>query len=210
MQIETLTPFKQADYFPATQFNLAAQKPTVVEVFAGAGGLALGFEAAGFQHVLLNEVDKKCCETLKLNRPDWPISQVDIATVDFTVYRNQIDVVAGDFPCQAFSVAGKKKGFADKRGALFFEYARAVQEIQPKLFIAENVKGLLFHENGKTLDTVVRTLAEGGYRVQLQVLKAVHYQVPQKRERIFIVAVRKDIEINFYFPVFDETIPAGW
>lgn len=199
--------FPVTNHFPAEQPALIQQKPTVIELFTGGGGLALGFEAAGFQHVLLNEVDKKCCETLLFNRPLWPVQKADIKTVDFTEYQNKIDVVAGGFPCQAFSVAGKQMGFNDKRGILFFEYARAVREIKPKLFIAENVKGLLYHEKGKTLEIILETLRDSGYNVlKPQVLKAVNYQVPQKRERVFIVGIRKDIAADFHFPVPNDTV----
>lgn len=188
--------------------NLIKPKPTVIELFAGAGGLALGFEQAGFHHVLLNENDKHCCAALKINRPScWPVLDVDITAIDFTSYKHKSDVVTGGFPCQAFSIAGKKRGFADKRGALFFEFARAVVEIQPKLFIAENVKGLLFHEKGKTLKLMLQILANAGYKLlQPQVLKAIHYQVPQKRERLFIVGIREDIVTSFYFPLPDTTV----
>lgn len=182
-------------------------KPTVLELFAGGGGLALGFEQAGFRHSLLNEVDKRCCETLRFNRPEWPIKQADIMTMNFKPYRGMADVVAGGFPCQAFSVAGKKEGFNDRRGALFFEYARAVRETQPKLFIAENVKGLLYHDKGKTLETVLKTLAGSGYRVlPPKLMKATNYRVPQARERVFIVGVRNDIEHEFEFPAPDKSI----
>jgi DNA (cytosine-5)-methyltransferase 1 len=183
------------------------KKPTVLELFAGGGGMALGFEQAGFRHVLLNELKKRCCETLRLNRPHWPVKHADISTLDFSNYKDKVDVVAGGFPCQAFSMAGKRQGFDDKRGALFFEYARAIQEIKPKLFIAENVKGLLFHDKGKTLDVILKTLSEAGYKVlPPQLLKAIHYRVPQKRERLFIVGIRNDIDLPFNFPLPEEEI----
>ena len=190
-----------------SQIENQQEKPTVLELFAGGGGMALGFEQAGFQHVLLNEVNRRCCETLRLNRPDWPVEQADISTIDFSAYRGKVDVVAGGFPCQAFSVAGKQQGFSDKRGALFFEYARAIREIKPKLFIAENVKGLLFHDKGKTLEVILETLSEAGYKVfQPQLLKAINYRVPQKRERVFIVGIRNDIDIDFNFPIPEEEV----
>ncbi|MDN5578462.1 MAG: DNA (cytosine-5-)-methyltransferase, partial [Chryseobacterium sp.] len=113
-----------------------------IELFAGAGGLALGLEEAGFKHVLLNELDKSACATLRHNRPNWNVIEGDIRKVDFTAYKNSIDLLTGGFPCQAFSYAGKKLGFEDIRGTMFFEFARALKEIQPKIFLAENVKGL--------------------------------------------------------------------
>lgn len=211
MRVEKITTINNSSLNACLRNVEASQilqcKPTVLELFAGGGGMALGFEQAGFQHVLLNEVNKRCCETLKLNRPNWPVEQADISTLDFKHYRGKVDVVAGGFPCQAFSVAGKRGGFDDQRGALFFEYARAVREIQPKLFVAENVKGLLFHDKGKTLEVIIKTLSESGYRVLApQLMKAVCYRVPQIRERVFIVGIRNDLNLNFDFPVPNEKI----
>ncbi|RXS91511.1 DNA cytosine methyltransferase [Acinetobacter junii] len=165
-----------------------------IELFAGAGGLALGLEEAGFKHVLLNEVDKSACATLRHNRPNWNVIEGDIRKVDFTTYKNSIDLLTGGFPCQAFSYAGKKLGFEDIRGTMFFEFARALKEIQPKIFLAENVKGLLSHDDGKTLETIKNIINELGYElVENNIYKAIFYKVPQKRERLILVGVRKDL-----------------
>ncbi|MDN5638890.1 MAG: DNA (cytosine-5-)-methyltransferase [Staphylococcus equorum] len=161
-----------------------------IELFAGAGGLALGLEEAGFKHVLLNELDKSACATLRHNRPNWNVIEGDIRKVDFTAYKNSIDLLTGGFPCQAFSYAGKKLGFEDIRGTMFFEFARALKEIQPKIFLAENVKGLLSHDDGKTLETIKNIINE---LVEDNVYKAIFYKVPQKRERLILVGVRKDL-----------------
>lgn len=170
------------------------KKFTVLELFAGAGGMALGLEKAGLSAVMLNEIDKHACNTLRLNRPDWNVVEGDVAGIDFSQYKGKVDVLAGGFPCQAFSYAGKKMGFEDTRGTLFFEFARAVQEVQPKILLAENVRGLLNHDNGKTLQTIVNAIDEIGYSlVDPKVLKAIFYQVPQKRERLILVAIRKDL-----------------
>lgn len=185
----------------AINFVTPKRKYTSIELFAGAGGLALGFEQAGFHHSLLNEYDKLACETLRKNRPEWNICEGDIRTIDFSKYKNKIDLLTGGFPCQAFSYAGKKMGFNDARGTLFFEYARAVKEIKPKICIAENVRGLLNHESGKTLSGMISVLEELGYKVlEPRVLKAIHYNVPQKRERLILVAIRKDIKNDFFYP----------
>lgn len=104
--------------------------------------------------MLLNEFDKHACQTLRENRPKWNVIEGDISNVDFTEYKNQIDILSGGFPCQAFSYAGKKLGFEDTRGTLFFEFARAVKETNPKVIVAENVRGLLKHENGNTLAAI--------------------------------------------------------
>ncbi len=176
---------------------------TSVELFAGAGGLALGMHLAGFQHILLNELVGSACDTLRANHPEWNVLQEDIHKVDFRPLQGQVDLLTGGFPCQAFSFAGKKGGFKDTRGTLFFELARAVSEIHPRVFLCENVKGLLSHDNGRTLDTIKNAIAELGYTlVDPRVLKAVMYQVPQKRERLFLVAVRNDIAplAEFHWP----------
>lgn len=173
----------------------------VLELFAGAGGLALGLEKAGLKCVALNEIDKWACETLRENRPNWNVLEGDIKNFDFTKYKNKVDVVTGGFPCQAFSYAGKKLGLNDARGTLFYEFARAVQEVNPAICIGENVRGLLSHEKGKTLQGMISILDEIGYNVApVQVLKAINYRVPQKRERLILVGIRKDIDVDFEYP----------
>lgn len=176
---------------------------TSVELFAGAGGLALGMHMAGFHHVLLNEMDGMACRTLKRNHPEWNVLEGDIHQVDFTPLRGMVDFLSGGFPCQAFSYAGKKGGLNDTRGTLFFEMARAIREIQPKVFMGENVKGLLSHDDGRTLEVIRNAIAELGYTlVEPRVLKAIMYQVPQKRERLILIAIRNDIagRVQFHWP----------
>ena len=181
---------------PERQFNS-------VELFAGGGGLALGMSLAGFHHVLLNEFDTAACKTLKTNKPEWNVIEGDVRHIDFTPLRGKVDFLSGGFPCQAFSYAGKGAGFNDTRGTLFFELARAVKEIQPKVFMGENVKGLISHENGRTFETIKNTIAELGYTlVESRVLRAIMYQVPQKRERLILIAIRNDIaqNVEFHWP----------
>ena len=173
---------------------------TAIDLFAGAGGTALGLENAGLQHLLLNEYDKNAAATLRKNRPQWKVDDSDIAKVDFRYLRGKVDVVEGGFPCQAFSYAGKKMGFEDTRGTLFHEFARAVKEIQPKIAIGENVRGLLTHDEGRTLRTMVAILQGLGYRVVYKVLRSQYMDVPQKRERLLIFAVRKDLDTPILFP----------
>ncbi|OJF77487.1 MAG: DNA (cytosine-5-)-methyltransferase [Treponema sp. CETP13] len=178
-----------------------------IELFAGAGGLALGFEKAGLHHVLLNEIDKQACKTLRKNRPNWNVTEADIHTLDFTPYKNKIDVLSGGFPCQSFSYAGKRLGFNDARGTLFFEYARAIKETNPKICIGENVRGLVSHDKGRTLKGMINILEELGYRVlPPKILKAIYYNVPQKRERLVLVAIRNDIKTDFHYPESNDTI----
>lgn len=181
---------------PVRQFNS-------IELFAGGGGLALGMSLAGFHHVLLNEFETAACKTLKTNKPEWNVIEGDVRHIDFTPLRGKIDFLSGGFPCQAFSYAGKGAGFNDTRGTLFFELARAVKEIQPKVFMGENVKGLISHEKGRTFETIKNTIAELGYTlVEPRVLRAIMYQVPQKRERLILIAIRNDIaqKVEFHWP----------
>lgn len=174
---------------------------SVLELFAGAGGLAVGLEKAGLKCVALNEIDKWACETLRRNRPNWNVLEGDIKDYDFSEYRGQVDVVTGGFPCQAFSYAGKKLGLNDARGTLFYEFARVVQEVNPAICIGENVRGLLSHDKGKTLQGMISILDEIGYNVvPVEVLKAINYRVPQKRERLILVGIRKDIDVSFQYP----------
>ena len=173
----------------------------VLELFAGAGGLAVGMEKDGLKCVALNEIDKHACETLRKNRPNWNVLEGDIKNFNFTEYHNQVDVVTGGFPCQAFSYAGKRLGFEDARGTLFYEFARVVKEVNPPICIGENVKGLLNHDNGKTLKGMISILDEIGYNVMpVKVLKAINFKVPQKRERLILVGIRKDINQKYEYP----------
>ena len=160
-------------------------KFTVLELFAGAGGMALGFERAGLESVALVEIDKDACATLRKNRPGWNVLHQDVSEVDFSKF--DVDVVSGGFPCQAFSYAGKGLGFEDTRGTLFFEFARAIKESKPKIFIGENVEGLKSHDGGRTLRTMVRVLTDLGYDLQMKVLNATDYSVAQKRKRVFLI-----------------------
>ncbi len=173
----------------------------VLELFAGAGGLAIGLEKAGIKCVALNEIDKWACETLRKNRPNWNVFEGDIKTFSFHQYNGQVDVVTGGFPCQSFSYAGKRLGFEDARGTLFYEFARVVNEVRPLICVGENVRGLLNHDNGKTIEGMISILDEIGYKVMpIQVLKAINFNVPQKRERLILVGIRKDIELKYEYP----------
>lgn len=189
------------DFILTSNYVEANNEYKVLELFAGAGGLAVGLEKAGLKCAVLNEIDKFACATLRKNRPNWNLLEGDVKDFHFTEYKGKIDVVTGGFPCQAFSYAGKKLGLADARGTLFYEYARVVNEVRPPICLGENVRGLLSHENGKTLLGMISILDEIGYNmVPVRVLKAINYKVPQKRERLILVGIRKDITINFEYP----------
>lgn len=189
------------DEEPELQAETPKKKFSVLELFAGAGGLALGLEKAGLGCVLLNEIDKDACNTLRTNRPNWNVVEGDVSTIDFKPYRGVVDVLTGGFPCQAFSYAGKKLGMEDVRGTLFYQFARAVKETEPLIAIGENVRGLLTHDKGRTLQTMINVLDEIGYEVlPPRVLKAIFHRVPQKRERLIIVALKKGSGLNFEYP----------
>jgi DNA (cytosine-5)-methyltransferase 1 len=171
---------------------------TCIDLFAGGGGTALGLSHAGFNHLLLSEFDKSACHTLRTNRPDWNVVEGDVAQIDFSNFRGKVDLVEGGFPCQAFSHAGKKLGFEDARGTLFYEFARCVKETMPKIAVGENVRGLLNHDSGRTLKTMISILQSIkdengiGYKVAFKILHSQFLDVPQKRERLIIIAVRDD------------------
>ncbi|MDA1061047.1 MAG: DNA cytosine methyltransferase [bacterium] len=177
---------------------MTAKKPTVIELFAGAGGMAIGLEKAGFETKLLVEIDKNCVSTLKKNRPKWNVVEGDIQKIDFKGMK--ADVVTGGFPCQAFSHAGNKLGFEDTRGTLFYEFARAVKEIRPKIFLAENVEAILRNQNGKTIETIMDVLSSFGYYVQYEILNALNYGVAQKRKRVIFIGTKKGIKFQYPKP----------
>ncbi|MDP1743783.1 MAG: DNA (cytosine-5-)-methyltransferase [Candidatus Amesbacteria bacterium] len=172
----------------------------IIELFTGAGGTALGLENAGLVHELAVELDKNACKTIRSNRPHWNLLEDDIRNIDFKPWKGKVDIIEGGFPCQSFSYAGKGMGFGETRGTLFFEFARAIQETMPKIAVGENVKGLLKHDQGRTLDTMLKKLNEIGYRVGYKVLRSQYLDVPQKRERLIIIAVRNDLSFPLLLP----------
>lgn len=181
------------------------KKFNAVELFAGAGGLALGLEKAGFNDVALVEIDKYACATLRKNRPHWNVIEDDVVEVSEKGIRSyigdiEVDLLSGGYPCQAFSYAGHKKGLEDVRGTMFYYYAKILEELMPKVFLAENVKGLVSHDGGKTLKTMIEVFEQIGYKVQHKVLMAWDYGVAQKRQRIVIIGVRNDLDVEFKYP----------
>lgn len=180
------------------------KKYSVVELFAGCGGLALGFEEAGLNCLFANDIDRDSCKTLKENRPYWNVVNRDIHEITDNEFKKLkgADVVSGGFPCQAFSYAGKKMGFNDTRGTLFYEFARAVKIIKPQICIAENVRGLISHDNGNTLKTIIDVMENDiGYEViNPQMCQAIFYEVPQKRERLFLIGIKKGSGLKFNYP----------
>ena len=175
---------------------------TNIELFAGAGGLALGLEQAGIEGLVFIESNKNVCKTLRKNRPKRNIIEDDIANVDFIKYKGKVDIVSGGAPCQAFSYAGKRLGFGDTRGTLFEQFARCVKEVEPKIFLFENVKGLLTHDKGRTFKTIKHEFESLGYKIQYDVLNSAYYGVAQKRQRLIVIGVRNDLKdvIKFNYP----------
>lgn len=182
---------------------------TTIELFAGAGGLALGVEKAGFRTLGLIEFDKNASDTLKKNRPEWNVINDDIANIScmdledyFSIKKGDLDLLSGGAPCQAFSYAGKRLGLEDARGTLFYHYAIFLDKLQPKMFLFENVKGLQTHDQGKTYKTMLNIFTNTGYTIQKKVLNAWEYGVPQKRERLITIGIRNDLinEVSFKFP----------
>jgi DNA (cytosine-5)-methyltransferase 1 len=176
-----------------------------IELFAGGGGMALGFEKAGFTPLLLVEKDKDACATLKTNRPDWPVCNEDVAKVNYAGFNP--DVVTGGWPCQAFSHVGKGLGFNDVRGTLFYEFARCVKETKPSVFVGENVYGLLTHDKGRTFEVVLSVLSSLGYSVEYKLVNSADYNVPQKRQRLIIIGVNKSLDSGFRWPNVIRPIP---
>ena len=180
-----------------------------IELFAGAGGLALGLEKAGFEEIGLVEIDKTACETLRLNRPNWNVIEEDIIKFsqkdllkEFNLKKGELDLLSGGYPCQSFSYAGKRLGIDDVRGTMFYYYAEFLRQLQPKMFLAENVKGLTTHDGGKTMQTMLDVFKELGYEVEWKVLDAWNYGVAEKRQRVVIIGIRNDLKdkIKFEYP----------
>lgn len=170
-----------------------------IDLFAGIGGIRLGFEAVGGHCVFSSEFDEDACKTYEANfgeHPSGDITKIDAKDIpDF-------DILLGGFPCQAFSIIGKKEGFANETcGTLFFEIERILKEKRPQSFMLENVRNLTAHDNGNTFKVIRKHLESMGYTVYAKVLNALDFGVPQKRERIIIVGFKDPILFAFPSPV---------
>lgn len=180
------------------------KKYTAVELFAGAGGLALGLEQAGFKELGLVEIDKNARDTLKLNRPNWNVINTDITKI-VDIRRCipkgvTVDLLSGGYPCQSFSYAGKRRGLEDTRGTLFYSYAQILKQLMPKMFLVENVKGLTTMDHGRTLGTMIDVFTSIGYKTKYKVLNAWDYGVAEKRQRMILIGLRKDLSLSYHFP----------
>ncbi len=165
---------------------------TFVEVCAGGGGLSSGLIKAGLQPILLNDFDKDCCKTLNKNHPDINVICSSFDKLELP----EADIIVGGVPCQSFSQSGLRKGLQDPRGQLMHSFAKQVNKMKPKLFMIENVKGLITHNSGETLQSIIN-LFDKEYDIQYELLNAVDFNVPQKRERVFIVGTR---QYKFVYP----------
>lgn len=196
--------------FSTKEIPFPAQKDTkftFIDLFAGIGGMRIAFQNLGGKCVFSSEIDEQAQKTYAINFGDIPNG--DITKINEDEIPNH-DVLVGGFPCQAFSIAGKRGGFNDTRGTLFFDVARIIKAKQPKAFFLENVKGLTNHRGGKTLATILNVLRNDlGYIVpEPKIINAKNFGVPQNRERIFIVGFRADLGIkeeNFSYPEATDT-----
>lgn len=170
----------------------------VISLFAGAGGLDLGFKKAGFDIVLANEYDSAIWETYERNH-NTKLIKDDIRNVDSNLFPD-CDGIIGGPPCQSWSEAGSLRGINDPRGQLFYEYIRILKDKQPKFFLAENVKGMMAQRHNSAVHDIIREFEEAGYDVFINLLNANDYGVAQDRKRVFYVGFRKDLKINFEFP----------
>ena len=175
-----------------------------LDLFAGIGGFRLGMEAAGHECIGFCEKDKFARASYKsIFNTEGEIEIHDITTVSdqFIQSIGHVDIICGGFPCQAFSIAGSRKGFGDTRGTLFFEIARFTSILKPNILFLENVKGLLNHNNGETFQVILNTLDELGYNVEWQLLNSKHFGVPQNRERVFIIGHLRNGSRRKIFPI---------
>ena len=164
----------------------------VGSLFAGIGGIDLGFKQAGFDILWANEIDRDACKTYKLNFPETKLFEVDIRKFDAAKLEN-VDILTAGFPCQPFSVCGNQKGFRDDRGNLFFEIMRIADAIEPKIIFLENVANLVEHDKGRTFNVIHNELVSRGYYLRYLVADACDYGIPQHRTRTYLLAFR-DVE----------------
>lgn len=165
------------------------EKIKFIDLFAGIGGFRQGFEKAGFQCVFTSEIDKSCQEVYKNNYDEFPHG--DITKIESNKIPD-FDILLGGFPCQPFSISGRKKGFEDTRGTLFFDICRIIEEKHPKIVVLENVKHLIHHDKKRTFKVILESLNNLGYNVSYKILNARNFGLPQNRERIFIIACKNN------------------
>jgi len=171
----------------------------VVSFFAGAGGLDLGFEKAGFNVVWANEYDKDIWETYEKNHKNTILDRRSIVNIESDEVP-ECDGIIGGPPCQSWSEAGSLRGIKDKRGQLFYDFIRILEAKQPKFFLAENVSGMLLERHSEALKNIKEMFKNAGYRLSFKLLNASDFDVPQDRKRVFFVGIREDLDFDFEFP----------
>ncbi len=173
----------------------------LISLFSGAGGLDLGFHKAGFTTVMANEFDKKICPTFRANFPNVELSDKDIRSIASNDFPDNIQGIIGGPPCQSWSEGGSLRGIDDARGQLFYEYIRILKDKQPLFFVAENVSGMLANRHSEAVKGFMRLFSEAGYDVNLKMLNANNFDVPEDRDRIFYIGFRKDLNVtDFHYP----------
>jgi DNA (cytosine-5)-methyltransferase 1 len=174
---------------------------TFIEVCAGGGGLSTGLMKAGMTPLLLNDNNADCCRTLQKNHPGITVKSGSMVNIDYTPYIGNVDLLTGGVPCQSWSQAGLRKGLDDPRGDLMNKFIDILHIVRPKMFMIENVKGLLTHDHGESIQKLLQSMNRAQlYDIQYRCLDASKYNVPQKRERVFIVGVLKSLHKKFEFP----------
>ena len=173
----------------------------IISLFSGCGGLDLGFEMAGFDIPIANEYDKTIWETFKVNHPKTHLIEGDIRKVNEEEFPENVDGIIGGPPCQSWSEAGALRGIDDERGQLFFDYIRILRRVRPKFFLAENVSGMLANRHNEAVQNIIRLFEESGYDVTLNLVNAKDYGVAEERKRVFYIGFRKDLGIDFEFPI---------
>lgn len=180
---------------------------TFIEVCAGGGGLSSGLIQSGFAPLMLNDNSKDCCDTLKQAHPNANVILGSMSVIDYSPYVDNVDLLTGGVPCQSFSQAGSRKGLDDPRGDLMMKFIDIVEYVKPKIFMIENVKGLITHNGGNTFASIIQNMNKNNlYNIYHKCLDASKYDVPQKRERVFIVGVLKTINRPFIFPTESENV----
>ena len=173
----------------------------LISLFSGAGGLDKGFHNAGFQTVVANEFDPKICPTFRANFPEVNLIEGDIRDIPSDAFPEHVTGIIGGPPCQSWSEAGSLKGIEDARGQLFYEYIRILRDTQPLFFVAENVSGMMAKRHSDAVNGFLNLFDEAGYDVNLKMLNANDFDVPEDRDRVFYIGFRKDLNIHdFLYP----------
>lgn len=173
----------------------------IISLFSGCGGLDLGFERAGFDIPVANENDKAIWETFKINHPKTHLIEGDIRAVNEEDFPKDVDGIIGGPPCQSWSEAGALRGIEDECGKLFYDYIRILRKVQPKFFLAENASGMLANRHSEAVQNIIKLFEDSGYNVTLTLVNAKDYGVAEERKRVFYIGFRKDLNIDFDFPI---------